>query len=143
MQHIVSGCKQYIDHGRYNWRHDSVLICLSNSLSHLTDWSIYVDLPSFPSPSWTSNDILRPGLILHNKDSNKIHIMELTVGFENNLKINSDHKLSQYRPLHTSLSTPYQKVNFINMFMSVSGVLENSCISLFKLLKDLDLPEQH
>ena len=27
--------------------------------------------------------------------------------------------------------------------MSALGVLENSCISLFKLLKELDLPEIH
>ena len=39
LQHIVSSCKHYLDHGRYNWRHDSVLLCLAKSLSHLTDWS--------------------------------------------------------------------------------------------------------
>ena len=143
LQHIVSSCKHYLDHGRYNWRHDSVLLCLAKSLSHLTEWSIYADLPSFPSPCLITGDAFRPDLILYNKHNNKLHILELTVGFESNLKINSDRKLSKYRPLLTSLSTSYQEINFINMSMSALGVLESSCDSLFKLLKSLDLPEMH
>ena len=70
LQHIVSSCKSYLDHGRYNWRHDSVLLCLSKSLSKslssLAEWSIYADLPSFPSPSLISESTSRPDLILHN-----------------------------------------------------------------------------
>ena len=128
LQHIVSSCKHYLYHGRYNWRHDSVLLCLSKSLSHWTDWS-------FPSPCLITGDSFRPDLILHNKHNSKIHILELTVGFESNLKINSDRKLSKYRPLITLLSTSYQEINFINMSMSALGVLERSCDSLFKLLK--------
>ena len=52
-----------------------------------------------------TGDTFRPDLILYNKHNNKIHILELTVGFESNPKINSDWKLSKYRPLLTSLST--------------------------------------
>ena len=113
------------------------------SLSHLTDWSIYADLPLFPSPCLSTRDSFRPDLILYNKHNNKIHILELTVGFESNLKINSYRKSSRYRPLVTSLSTSYQEINFINMSMSALGVLESSFDSLFKLLKSLDVPEIH
>ena len=143
LQHIVSSCKHYLDHGRYNWRHDSVLLCLLKSLSHLTDWSIYADLPSFPSPCLITGDSFRPDLILYNRHNNTIHILELAVGFESNPKINSDRKLSMYRPLVTSLSASFKEINFINMSMSALGVLESSCDSLFKLLKSLDLPEVH
>ena len=107
------------------------------------NWSIYADLPSFPSPSLITGDTFRPDLILYNRHNNKIHILELTVGFESNLKINSDRKLNKYRPLITALSTSYQEINFINMSMSALGVLESSCDSLFNLLKSLDLPEIH
>ena len=86
---------------------------------------------------------LKKILILYNKHTNKIHILELTVGFESKLKINSDRKLSKYRPVLTSLSTSYQEINFINMSMSALNVLESSCDSLLKLLKSLDLPEIH
>ena len=109
LQHIVSSCKHYLDHRRYNWRHNSVLLCLSKSLSHLTDWSIYADLPSFPSPCLIAGDSFRPDLILYNKHNNKIHILELTVGFESNLTVASDRKLSKYRPLLTSLSASYKE----------------------------------
>ena len=91
---IVSSCKRYLDHGRYNWRHDSVLLCLSKSLSSLAEWSMYADLPSFPSPSLIRGDTSRPDLILHNKRSKFLYIVELTVGFESNLKANSERKLT-------------------------------------------------
>ena len=98
LQNIVSGCKHYLDHGTYNWRHDSVLLYLSKSLSFLTDWSIYADLPSFPSPSLIGGYTLRADLILHDRHCNKIHILELTLGFENNRMINIDRKSSKYKP---------------------------------------------
>ena len=109
----------------------------------MTDWSIYADLSSFPSPSLISGDIFRRDLILYNKHSKKVHIFQLTVGFESNLKVNSDRILSKYKPLITSLSPSYQEADFINNSMSALGVLDKSCVSLLKLLKDLDLPEIH
>ena len=41
--HIIVSSKNYLDHERYNWRHESVLLCLSKSLSSLAEWSIYAD----------------------------------------------------------------------------------------------------
>ena len=139
LQHIVSSCKSYLDHGRYNWRHDSVLLCLSKSLSSLAEWSIYADLPSFPSPSLISGNTSRPDLILHNKRTKFLYIVELTVGFESNLKANSERKLNKYLPLVASLSSSYDEVKFINVSMSALGVFDNSCESLTKMLKDLDI----
>ena len=98
--------------------HNSVLLCLSKSLSYLSD------------------------LILHNKHTNAIYILELTVGFESNLKTNSERKLDKYRPLILSLSSSYQKVKFVNVSMSALSALDSSCDSLMELLKDLDFPEK-
>ena len=139
LQHIVSSCKSYLDHGRYNWRHDSVLLCLSKSLSSLVEWSIYADLPSFPSPSLISGNTSGPDLILHTKRSKFLYIVELTVGFESNLKANSERKLNKYLPLVASLSSSYDEVKFINVSMSALGVFDKSCESLTKMLKDLDI----
>ena len=141
LQHIVSSCKSYLDHGRYNWRHDSVLLCLSTSFSYFPEWSIYADLPSFPTPSLISGDTLRPDLILHNKHKNILYILELTVGFESKLKVNSDRKLNKYKSLVLSLSSSYNTVHFVNVSMSALGVLDNSCHSLVKMMKDLDMSE--
>ena len=60
LQHTVSGCKKYLDHGIHNRRYDSVHLCLSKSLSQFTDWSVYADLPSFPSSSLISGDTFKP-----------------------------------------------------------------------------------
>ena len=122
---------------------NSVLSCLSESLSYLPDWSIYPDLPSFSSASLITGDTFRPDLILYNKHKSTIYILELTVGFESNLRINSERKLDKYRPLVLSLSTSHSKVRFVNVSMSTLGVLDNSCDSLIDLLKDLDFPEKH
>ena len=142
LQHIVSSCKSYLNHGRCNWRHNSVLLCLSKSLSYLPDSSIYADLPSFPSPNLISGETFRPDIILHNKHINAIYILELTVGFVSNLMINAERKLNKYRPLVLSLSSSYQKVKFLNVSMSALGVLKSTCDSLMELLEDLDCPEK-
>ena len=108
----------------------------------MPDWSIYADLPSFSSPSLISGDTFRPDLILHNKHTNAIYILELTVGFESNLKTNSERKLNKYRPLVHSLSSSYQEVKFVNVSMSALGALDSSCDSLMELLEDLDFAEK-
>ena len=108
----------------------------------MPDWSIYADLPSFPSPSLISGDTFRSDLILHNKHTNAIYILELTVGFESNLKTNSKRKLNKYRPLVLSLSSSYQEVKFVNVSMSALGALDSSCDSLMELVEDLDFAEK-
>ena len=82
---------------------------------------------------------------MHNKNSKFLYIVELTVGFESNVKANSERKLNKYMPLVASLSSSYSEVKFINVSMSALGVFDKSCESLTKMLKDLDIevPNQH
>ena len=86
-----------------------------------------------------SGNTSRPDLILHNKRSKFLYIVELTVGFESNLKANSERKLNKYLALVASLSSSYDEVKFINVSMSSLGVFDKSCESLTKMLKDLDI----
>ena len=92
LQHIVSSCKSYLEDGRYTWRHNSVLLHLANSLSSFKNTSLFADLPSFPSPSLVTGDSLRPDLVLI-LNNTSVYLLELTVGFESNIAINSDRKL--------------------------------------------------
>ena len=94
LQHIVSSCKSYLDQGRYTWRHDSVLNFIANSLSALPSCSIYADLPAFQSPSLVTGDSLRPDLLLITKNKT-LYILELTIGFETNIKVNSESQSSK------------------------------------------------
>ena len=136
LQHIVSSCKSYLDDGRYTWRHNSVLLHLANSLSSLKNTSLFADLPTFPSPSLITGDSLRPDLVLIlNKTS--VYMLELTVGFESNITINSDRKLAKYRPLFNSLRTNYTSIKFVNLSMSALGIFGASSDSLLQMLQDL------
>ena len=137
LQHIVSSCKSYLDQGRYTWRHDSVLNFIANSLSALPSCSIYADLPAFLSPSLVTGDSLRPDLLLIPKNKT-LYILELTIGFETNIKVNSDRKALKYNPLHHSLRSTYRQINFINLSLGALGTVGSSSDSFSELLKAVD-----
>ena len=113
LQHIVSSCKCYLEDGRYTWRHNSVLLHISRTLSSLQDSSLYADLPSFPSPSLITGDSLRSDLVLV-LNSTTVYILELAVGSESNITINSERKSDKYRPLILALQEKFYDVKFIN-----------------------------
>jgi len=48
---VVSGCKTYLEQGRYTWRHDSILNFLAITFQSARESTIYVDLPGFLTPS--------------------------------------------------------------------------------------------
>ena len=89
LMHVISGCKEYLNEGRFTWRHDSVLNFISSSLTCVKGSKRYVDLPGFITPSVITGDELHPDLLL-TIENKLLYILELTVGFETNLKINSD-----------------------------------------------------
>ena len=111
LQHIVSSCKSYLEDGRYTWRHNSVFLHLANSLSSFKNTSLFADLPSFPSPSLVTGDSLRPDLVLI-LNNTSVYLLELTVGFESNIAMNSDRKLAKYRPLFNSLRSNYTSIHY-------------------------------
>ena len=113
---FVSSCKSYLDDGMYTWRHNLVLSYLAKSMSSIKNASLYADLPSFPSPSLITGDSLRPDLVLVLNNTN-VYLLELTVGFESNIKVNSDRKAAKYHPPLTSLRTEYTNINFVNFSM--------------------------
>ena len=96
--HVVSGCNTYLIQGRYTWRHDSILNFQALSFQSLGDSIIYADLPGFINPSAITGDNLRPDLllVLPNKC---LYILELTVGFESNIRKNSERKHTKYSDL--------------------------------------------
>ena len=58
--HVVGGCNSHLREGRFNWRHDSILINLANSLKVYSDVQLYVDNDNFRSPSIITRDDQRP-----------------------------------------------------------------------------------
>ena len=138
LQHVVSSCRSYLEGGRYTWRHNSVLLFIAKSFSSIQHCLVYADLPFFPSPSLITGDSLRPDLTLIAPD-NSLYVLELTVGFETNIEINSNCKATKYRPLLLDLKPRYREINFVNISMGALGILESSSDSLLQMMKELGI----
>ena len=140
LQHIVSSCKSYLEQGRYTWRHDSVINFIANTLSGLQSWSLYADLPTFLSPSLITGDSLRTDHILISTN-NDLYILELTIRFETNIKVNSDRKASKYNPLHQELGSKYKQIKFISLSLGALGTVGSSSESFINRLKCLGVSQ--
>ena len=103
--HVVGGCKVHLNEKRYNYRHDSVLLNILKALVTCDGITVNGDLPDYKNPSIITGEDYLPD-ILFVKDK-KLFIIELTVGFETNIQINTENKERRYRPLitHCSRST--------------------------------------
>ena len=85
-----------------------------------------------------TGDSLRPDLVFISKNSIP-YILELTVGFESNIQINSDREASKYSSLILDLKHTYSDVKFVNLSMSTIGIMGKSSESLLLMLDDLKL----
>ena len=141
LQHIVSSCKSYLQDGRYTWRHNSVLLHFAKTLSSVANSLFYADLPIFPSPSLITGDSLRPDLVLALNNAT-VYVLELTVGFESNIKLNSDRKANKYHSLSGSLQKSFSTVKFVNVSMSALGIFGTSSESFLSMLTDLHFDEK-
>ncbi|CAB3983193.1 partial [Paramuricea clavata] len=93
---VVASFSSYLD--RFTWRHDSILNFITNNLPSEHFQTIYADLPSFPNPSVITSDDFRPDLLILTKDD-CLFVLELTVGYETNLRNNIQRKYSKYKEM--------------------------------------------
>ena len=134
--HVVAGCEASLNEERYNWRHNSILVTIANTISN--NCTLYVDLPHFRSPSLITGDASRPDMVI--QKGNKLWILELTAGFETNIAINYARKQKRYENLVGNLSMNYETVKFINLSMgSIRVIGKNS--NFMAMCKDLEMPE--
>ena len=133
---MVSSCKSYLDEGQYTWRHNSALLHLAKTCSSFLGCLLYAYLSSCLSPSVITGDSLRSVLISNNST---LYILELTLGFQSNIQINSDRKASKYSSLLLYLEHFYSDVNFIKLSMSTLGIMGKSSESLLLMFGDLKL----
>ena len=134
--HVVSGCKVYLQQGRYTWRHDSILLFIAKSFQCLQQAKIFADIPGYISPSVLTGDDLRPDLLISILEE-WLYILELTVGFESNLSTNAERKAQKYRDLVLQQSNKYANVKFINLSMSALGIFDKSTSDFLDMLTDL------
>ena len=120
LQHVVSGCKVYLREGRCNWRYDSILKNLVTYLKSICgNLKYYVDIPGFESASVITGEERRSDIVI--RDTNKLYIIELALGFETRISINAERKLKHYENLCKKLSQGFESAIYINLSM---GALE-------------------
>ena len=138
--HVVAGCNSYLD--RFTWRHDSVLNFIANNLPSTQIQKIFADLPSFSNPSIITGDDYRPDILILTKD-NTLYVLELTVGYETNLRNNINRKYSKYKELIGELKRKFNCVKFINLSVSALGVFDNESAAFIDMLEGLDVNKNH
>ena len=140
--HVVAGCKVYLEHGRYTWRHNSALNFLATSLKAIEGSSLFADIPGFSSPSIITGDNLRPDLLLRTKE-NILYVLELTIGFETNLNCNEERKRLKYARLVSDLRPRFKSVIFVNLSISSLGIFSDSGSSFLEMCDSLSIDDQH
>ena len=138
--HVVAGCSSYLD--RFTWRHDSILNFIANNLPSEHIRTIYADLSSFSNPSTITGDDYRPDLLILTKD-NCLYILELTVGYETNLRNNVNRKYSKYKDMIMEQKKNYHAVNFINLSISALGVFDKESSGFIDMLENFNLGKAH
>ena len=136
--HVVAGCNSYLN--RFSWRHDSVLNFIANFLRPMIFNNLYVDIPGFLNPSIVTGDKYRPDLLLTTKD-NCLYILELTVGYETNLRNNIKRKQEKYKEVIKEQKKHFKSVEFINLSISALGVFDKESSAFLKMLNRFDVGE--
>ena len=136
--HVVGGCSSALKEGRFNWRHNSILKNLALPIIQKSDRRVYCDVDGFLSPTIITTEDFRPDLVI--TTNTNIYIVELTVGFETNIRKNEERKQSKYTDIINNLSKE-KKVLFVNLSMGACGVVGKESGKLFSMLKELGMNE--
>ena len=80
----------------------------------------FVDIKGYPNPSFITGDEQRPDFAIVKSDN--LLLLELTVGFETNIKKNFDREAKRYQQLLAKLSNKY-KVYYVNLSLGAIGII--------------------
>ena len=87
-------------------------------------------IPNFWSVLWSVSSLI---III----IKSLYILELTVGYESNLRTNAERKKQKYRELVQQLTNDYEKVNFVNLSISALGIYDKSTTEFIDMMKML------
>ena len=62
--HVVGGCISSLREGRYNWRHDSIIVNMAKFIAALKNVRLFADIDQYVSPSVITGEDLRPDLVV-------------------------------------------------------------------------------
>ena len=88
--HVVAGCETSLREKCYNYCQDYILLNLGRILESIKSIDIYIDIPGYKCPTMITGENQRPHLIVIL--NNKLHLLEVTAGYETNIDLNSERK---------------------------------------------------
>ncbi len=102
-----------LEQGRYTWRHNSVLRSILDGLKQIChpSWTIYCDLAGATKVAGTTippNILNTPDMVIVNRNSKTIVIIELTIPSEQIIRNAHDRKIDRY----SSLILDLQELNY-------------------------------
>ena len=141
LAHVLSLCNSALDQGRYTWRHDSVLGSFVDAIgSRLKEGCVlFSDLGGSQAPHGGTipPDVLvtnlRPDVVILNRESRRIALLELTCPWDKNVDNAHSFKQEKYSPLMADLSRTYTTFQF-SVEVSVRGQVTKANRSRLKCL---------
>ena len=117
LHHTLNNCKIMLDQGRYTWHHNSIVKYISNLSQNL---EIHVDLPGrLQGASTIPSDILitnlKPDIVIINRDVSNMHIIEISIPFEDNIDKTHSYKASKYNDLISDLEDKEYSVGYFQI----------------------------
>ena len=117
--HVIGGCKIALLESRYNWCHDSIRLNIYKTIKS-QGLQAFVDIEVYPNPSIIMEAEQRPDFADVKHDN--LLLLELTAGFETNIKKNFNRKAKRYQQLLAKLSNKY-KVYYVNLSLGAIGII--------------------
>ena len=110
-RHILNGCSVALNSKRFTWRHDTILSCIVKCID-TTRYEVFSDLVgyqaagggSIPPKICVTN--LRPDVVVVDRESQKIHLFELTMPGEHRIDVSNKLKSDKYSHFVTDCA-PY------------------------------------
>ena len=96
---MIGGYEIALREKRYNFFHDSILLNLSKILESAKLIDLYIDIPGYKYHTIIIGESQRPDLLVIFES--KFYAIEITAGYETNIKINSRRKESIIKPSWT------------------------------------------
>jgi len=115
-------------------------VVYSQILSISTIRKNFEHVPGYSSSSVVTGEDLQPDLLISNLESildKCLYNLELTVGFESNLRTNAKRKAQKYRDLVLQQSNKYSNVKFIKLSMNALGIFDKCTSDFLDMQTDL------
>ncbi len=95
--HILSSFKEYLNSGRYLWRHNGIVNYIISKIDKKA-FKVYSDLPGYTTPAGGSipADLLKPDLVIIDNKNKTVEIAELTCPFESRIQVAHNLKTEKY-----------------------------------------------